>query len=42
MSYWDNICELNAKQEAKGISKYGVTLEDNNFLTVNQRLDYFV
>lgn len=40
MSYWDNICELNAKQEAKGISKYGVTLEDNNFLTVNQRIEH--
>lgn len=40
MSYWDNICEINAKQESKGISKYGVTLEDNDLLTVNQRIEH--
>lgn len=40
MSYWDNICELNAKQEAKGLRKYGVSLEDNDLLTVNQRIEH--
>ena len=40
MSYWDNICEINAKQESKGISKYGITLEDNDLLTVNQRIEH--
>lgn len=38
--YWENICKLNAKQEAKGKSKYGVSLEDNTTLTRNQRIEH--
>lgn len=32
MCYWDNICRLQAKQTAKGISTYGQTLEENTLL----------
>lgn len=39
-NYWDNICKLNAKQEAKGKNKYGVSLEDNTTLTRNQRIEH--
>ena len=39
-TYWQNICELNSKQEQKGISKYGQTLEDNTTLSVLQRLEH--
>lgn len=38
--YWGNICELNAKQETKGKSKYGVSLEDNTTLTRKQRIEH--
>lgn len=38
--YWENICKLNAKQEIKGRSKYGVSLEDNTTLTRKQRIEH--
>ena len=38
--YWENICKLNAKQEAKGKSKYGVPLEENTTLTRKQRIEH--
>lgn len=38
--YWENICKLNAKQESKGKSKYGVSLEENTTLTRKQRIEH--
>lgn len=38
--YWKNICKLNAKQESKGKSKYGVPLEENTTLTRKQRIEH--
>lgn len=28
--YWENICKLYDKQREKGLTKYGMTLEQNN------------
>lgn len=41
VSYWDNICEINRRQEKKGLQKYGQTLEDNDTLLIGQRIDHF-
>ena len=38
--YWNNICDLNARQEEKGLKKYGVLLEDNTTLTTEQRIEH--
>lgn len=38
--YWDNICALNARQEAKGLEKYGEPLEENTTLTTVQRIEH--
>lgn len=38
--YWENICKLNARQEIKGKSKYGVSLEENTSLTRKQRIEH--
>lgn len=38
--YWDNICQLNAKQESKGLEKYGEPLEENTTLTTTQRIEH--
>lgn len=38
--YWRNICEINARQEKKGVEKYGETLEDNTTLTTVQRIEH--
>ena len=38
--YWNNICEINARQEKKGVEKYGQTLEDNTTLTTVQRIEH--
>ena len=38
--YWENICKLNARQEIKGKSKYGVPLEKNTTLTRKQRIEH--
>ena len=39
-NYWQNITELNKKQEAKGVSKYGQNLEDNITLSTVQRIEH--
>lgn len=39
-SYWENVCEINRRQEEKGLSKYGQTLEDNSTLMTNQRIEH--
>lgn len=33
MSYWDNICSIQARQQAKGLAQYGQTLEENTDLS---------
>lgn len=40
MGYWNNICEMQKKQTAKGIATYGQTLEENTSMTDIERLDY--
>lgn len=38
--YWRNICGINARQEAKGVAKYGQTLEANTTLSTEQRIEH--
>lgn len=38
MSYWDNICEMHKKQTEKGIATYGQTLEQNEDLSISDRI----
>lgn len=38
--YWMRICDINAKQEAKGLGKYGQMLEDNTTLSRAQRIEH--
>ena len=38
--YWRNICRMNARQEAKGLEKYGEPLEENTTLTTVQRIEH--
>ncbi len=38
--YWENICRINARQEAKGKEKYGEALEENRTLTTEQRIEH--
>ena len=38
--YWQNICDMNERQEAKGRKKYGVPLEENTDLNFEQRIEY--
>lgn len=38
MGYWDNICEIERKQTAKGIATYGQTLEENDSLTTLEKI----
>lgn len=38
--YWMNICKMNARQEAKGLDKYGEPLEENTTLTTVQRIEH--
>lgn len=38
--YWRNICGINARQEAKGVAKYGQTLEANITLSTVQRIEH--
>lgn len=38
--YWMNICKMNARQEAKGLKKYGEPLEENTTLTTVQRIEH--
>lgn len=38
--YWANISAINARQTAKGLSKYGEPLEENVTLTHAQRIEH--
>ena len=38
--YWANICKMNARQESKGMEKYGEPLEENTTLTTTQRIEH--
>lgn len=38
MSYWDNICAMQKKQTEKGIITYGQTLEQNDDLSISDRI----
>ena len=38
--YWVNICKMNARQESKGMEKYGEPLEENTTLTTTQRIEH--
>lgn len=38
--YWRNICGINARQEAKGVAKYGQSLEANTTLSAEQRIEH--
>ena len=38
--YWQNVCEINRRQEEKGRNKYGVPLEENTTLTTEQRIEH--
>lgn len=38
MSYWDNICSMQARQTAKGLATYGQVLEDNTALSDTERI----
>ena len=40
LNYWERICDLNDRQTAKGLRKYGQTLEDNTTLTTEQRIEH--
>lgn len=40
MNYWQNVCELNEKQDRKGVEKYGQTLEENVTLSTEQRIEH--
>lgn len=40
MNYWQNITDINARQEAKGVAKYGETLEENTTLSRTQRIEH--
>lgn len=39
-AYWRNICEMNRRQEKKGMEKYGEPLEENTTLTTVQRIEH--
>lgn len=38
--YWARVCEKQRQQTEKGLSKYGMTLEDNTELTIGERLNH--
>ena len=38
--YWKNICEMQEKQTKKGMNKYGQMLEENDTLTIIERITY--
>lgn len=39
-NYWKNVCKMQEKQTKKGLNKYGTILEDNNKMTMIERLEY--
>lgn len=40
MNYWQKVCEINERQERKGVEKYGQTLEENVTLSNEQRIEH--
>lgn len=36
--YWDNICEMQRKQTERGVKSYGMILEENTSLTIEERI----
>lgn len=40
LDYWVNISAINARQTAKGLDKYGESLEENVTLTRTQRIEH--
>lgn len=38
--YWNNVCEIQKEQTAKGIKKYGFTLEDSDDMPLYKTLTY--
>lgn len=40
MNYWNNICEINRRQEEKGIKEYGQRLEDNKDFSIEECITY--
>lgn len=40
VDYWRNICGINARQEKKGVEKYGQRLEENTTLSTVQRIEH--
>lgn len=38
--YWENICEIQKRQTEKGIRSYGQRLEENQAMTMIDRLEY--
>lgn len=38
MGYWDNITEIYRKQSEKGLKEYGMTLEENTDIPVDDRI----
>lgn len=39
-TYWSRVSAINARQEEKGLAKYGQALEDNTTLTREQRIEH--
>ena len=39
-TYWSRVSAINARQEEKGLAKYGQHLEDNTTLTREQRIEH--
>lgn len=39
-NYWQNICDIQLRQTNKGIRHYGQRLEDNEDMSVLDRLTY--
>ena len=39
-NYWQNVCDIQLRQTDKGIRHYGQQLEDNEDMTVLDRLTY--
>lgn len=38
LGYWDNICEMQRKQTEKGLATYGMALEQNADLSIEERI----
>ena len=40
VNYWQKVCEINERQERKGVEKYGQRLEENVTLSAEQRIEH--